>query len=49
MTAMGTASKKSWKEKKTTPGIIGVVADIIHVEKRFETAVETALGGMIQK
>lgn len=30
------------------PGICGVVADLIHVEKRYETAIETALGGSIQ-
>ncbi len=29
-------------------GVIGVVADIIRVEKRYETAIETALGGNIQ-
>ena len=29
-------------------GIIGVVADIIKVEKKYETAIETALGGNIQ-
>ena len=44
----GNSVKKIMERKKDTPGIIGVVADIIHVEKRFETAVETALGGMIQ-
>ena len=30
------------------PGIIGVVADLIHVEKTYETAIETALGASIQ-
>ncbi len=35
-------------EKKDTPGIIGVVADIIKTEPQYETAVETALGGSIQ-
>ena len=34
--------------KKQNPGIHGVVADLIHVEKRYETAIETALGGAIQ-
>ena len=30
------------------PGIYGVVADIIKVEKAYEIAIETALGGSIQ-
>jgi len=34
------------KEKKT--GIHGVVADIIKVDKKYEIAIETALGGNIQ-
>ncbi|MBO5228876.1 MAG: AAA family ATPase, partial [Lachnospiraceae bacterium] len=34
------------KSKKT--GIIGVVADIITTEKKYEIAIETALGGSIQ-
>ena len=34
--------------KDREKGIIGVVADIIKVEKRYETAIETALGGNIQ-
>ncbi len=34
------------KEKKK--GIIGVVADIIKAEKKYEVAIETALGGNIQ-
>ena len=29
-------------------GLLGVVADIIKVEKKYETAIETALGGSIQ-
>lgn len=44
----GSSIKKVMERKKDTPGIIGVVADIIKVEKRFETAIETALGGSIQ-
>lgn len=31
-----------------TSGIIGAVADIIKVEEKYETAIETALGGSIQ-
>lgn len=44
----GSSIKKVMEKKKDMPGIIGVVADIIKVEKRFETAIETALGGSIQ-
>ena len=34
--------------KEREPGLIGVVADIIKVEKEYEIAIETALGGSIQ-
>ena len=34
--------------KERTPGIHGVVADIIQANKEFETAIEVALGGNIQ-
>lgn len=36
------------EQKGSQKGIIGVVADIIQAEKKYETAVETALGGNIQ-
>ena len=36
------------KQKEKEKGIIGVVADIIQVEAKYETAIETALGGNIQ-
>ena len=36
------------EQKKRVPGIRGVVADILKVEKEYETAIETALGGSIQ-
>ncbi len=36
------------EQKKKNPGIIGVVADIIHIEKQYETAIEIALGGALQ-
>lgn len=36
------------EQKEQVKGIIGVVADIIQVEKKYETAIETALGGNIQ-
>ena len=34
--------------KEQRPGILGVIADIVKVEKQYETAIETALGGTIQ-
>lgn len=36
------------EQKDTNKGIIGVVADIIKVDKKYETAIETALGGNIK-
>ena len=36
------------KDPSANKGIIGVVADIIKVDKEYETAIETALGGNIQ-
>ena len=36
------------EQKTKNPKIVGVVADIIQVDKRYETAIETALGGSIQ-
>jgi len=44
----GGSVKKVMEQKEKTPGIIGVVADIIKVEKKYEIAIETALGGNIQ-
>jgi chromosome segregation protein len=44
----GNSIKKVMERKSQTPGIIGVVADIIKVGKAYETAIETALGGSIQ-
>ena len=44
----GNSIRKIMEVKKQNPGIHGVVADLIHVEKRYETAIETALGGAIQ-
>ncbi len=35
-------------QKNKNKGIIGVVADIFQVEKKYETAIEIALGGNIQ-
>lgn len=44
----GGSVKKVMEQREKNPGIIGVVADIIKVEKKYETAIETALGGNIQ-
>ncbi len=44
----GGSVKKVMEQKDKEKGIIGVVADIIKVDKKYETAIETALGGNIQ-
>ncbi len=44
----GGSVKKVMEQKENRKGIIGVVADIIKVEKKYEVAIETALGGNIQ-
>ncbi len=44
----GGSVKKVMEQKDTEAGIIGVVADIIKVDAKYETAIETALGGNIQ-
>ena len=44
----GGSIQKVMEQKDKNEGIIGVVADIIKVEKKYETAIETALGGNIQ-
>ncbi|MGN0430897.1 MAG: chromosome segregation protein SMC [Lachnospiraceae bacterium] len=44
----GGSVKKVMEQKESEKGIIGVVADIIKVDKKYETAIETALGGNIQ-
>ena len=44
----GGSVKKVMEQKAEYKGIIGVVADIIKVDKKYETAIETALGGNIQ-
>ena len=44
----GGSVKKVMERKDDTPGIIGVVADIIKTESKYETAIEIALGGNIQ-
>lgn len=44
----GNSIRKIMELKESKKGIIGVVADIIKVDKKYEVAVETALGGNIQ-
>lgn len=44
----GNSIKKVMELKESRKGIIGVVADIIQVDKKYEVAIETALGGNIQ-
>lgn len=44
----GNSIRRIMDKKETNPKIHGVVADLIQVEKKYETALETALGGSIQ-
>ncbi len=44
----GNSIRKIMELKTKKEGIIGVVADIIKAEKKYEIAIETALGGNIQ-
>lgn len=44
----GGSIKRVMEHREREKGIIGVVADIIKVDKKYETAIETALGGNIQ-
>lgn len=44
----GGSIRKVMAQKDKEPGILGVVSDLIKVEKKYETAIETALGGSIQ-
>ncbi len=44
----GGSVKAVMEQKGQEKGIIGVVADIIQAEAKYETAIETALGGNIQ-
>ena len=48
MTVTGNSIRRVMDNKKQEPGLLGVVADIVKVEKEYEVAVETALGGSIQ-
>ena len=44
----GGSIRKVMELKKENPGLLGVVSDLIQVDKKYETAIETALGGNIQ-
>ncbi len=44
----GNSIRRVMEARNHYPGICGVVADLIQVEKCYETAIETALGGSIQ-
>lgn len=44
----GNSIRKVMELKDSKDGIIGVVADILKVDPKYETAIETALGGNIQ-
>ena len=40
--------KRIMEVRKDFPGVCGVVADLIHVDRKYEVAVETALGGSVK-
>ena len=44
----GNSIRKVMEQKSSNKGICGVVSDLIQVEKKYEIAIETALGGNIQ-
>ncbi len=44
----GNSIRRVMEQRKKMPGILGVVADLIQVNKDYEIAIETALGGSIQ-
>ena len=44
----GGSIRRVMEQKSRVPGILGVVADLIQTSKKYELAVETALGGSIQ-
>lgn len=44
----GNSIRKVMEKKEQEKGLLGVVADIIKVDKAYEIAIETALGGNIQ-
>ncbi len=44
----GSSIRKIMEKRREIPGIHGVVADIIKVDPKYQTAIETSLGGSIQ-
>ena len=44
----GNSIRKVMEQKAANKGLLGVVSDLIQVEKKYEIAIETALGGSIQ-
>lgn len=44
----GNSIRKVMEKKSQVSGLLGVVADIVKTEKKYEIAIETALGGSIQ-
>ena len=44
----GNSIRRVMECRNREPGLLGVVADLIQVEKQYEVAIETALGGSIQ-
>jgi len=44
----GNSIRKVMDNRKKEKGLLGVIADIVKVEKEYEIAIETALGGNIQ-
>ncbi len=44
----GSSIRRVMEQKPSNKGLLGVVSDIIQVDREYETAIETALGGSIQ-
>lgn len=44
----GMSIRKVMEKKSQIPGLLGVVADIVKTQKKYEIAIETALGGSLQ-
>ncbi len=44
----GNSIRRVMEQKAKHPGLLGVVSDLMQVDKKYETAIETALGGNIQ-
>ncbi len=44
----GNSIRRVMERKESEPGLLGVVADLIQVDRQYEIAIETALGGSLQ-